>query len=284
MHFEILIEDESGRIAVDTVLERILGKNDAPHSWRTHGYKGLGRIPKTLHGKTDPTKRLLLNHLPRLLRGYGKSLDDSAAVIVVVDLDDRDCIAFKQELLEVLNACDPTERLVPYRHRGKRSMALGRSRRREGGLSPREGFGPECLPAGRHMRHVGGSRRCRSRGRGGGAREGGLAGPGRGEMRVGAEDRAAHGTGPEPVAELPGVPRRRAAPGGRLLNAPLGGNDHDGARTSVPPPNARWRGSTRIGHDGAAWRPGRRRRALPRRRATVGAPMRPGAADRKGRT
>ena len=107
MHFEILVEDASGRIAVDTVLEKILGANGAPHSWRTHGYKGLGRIPKTLHGKTDPTKRILLDRLPRLLRGYGKSLDDSAAVVVVVDLDNRDCMAFKRELLAVLNACDP---------------------------------------------------------------------------------------------------------------------------------------------------------------------------------
>ena len=107
MHFELLVEDESGRIVVDAILERILGANGAPHSWRTHGYKGLGRIPKNLHGKTGPTKRLLLDSLPRLLRGYGKSLDDSAAVIVVVDLDDQDCIAFKRELLEVLNACDP---------------------------------------------------------------------------------------------------------------------------------------------------------------------------------
>ena len=107
MHFELLIEDASGRIAVDAVLEKILGANGAPHSWRTHGYKGLGRIPKTLHGKTDPTKRILLDRLPNLLRGYGKSLPTSAAVVVVVDLDDRDCLAFKQELCAVLNACNP---------------------------------------------------------------------------------------------------------------------------------------------------------------------------------
>ena len=107
MHFELLIEDASGRIAVDAVLEKILGANGANHSWRTHGYKGSERIPKSLRGKTDPKKRLLLNQLPRLLQGYGKSLDDSAAVVVVVDLDDRDCLAFKRELLAVLNACDP---------------------------------------------------------------------------------------------------------------------------------------------------------------------------------
>ena len=31
----------------------------------------------------------------------------SSAVIVVVDLDDRDCMAFKQELLDVLRVCNP---------------------------------------------------------------------------------------------------------------------------------------------------------------------------------
>ena len=107
MHFELLVEDESGRITVDGVLEKILGKNGARHSWRTHGYRGLGRIPRDLRGKTDPAKRILLDRLPNLLRGYGRSLDDSAAVVVVVDLDDRDCMAFKRELLDVLNACDP---------------------------------------------------------------------------------------------------------------------------------------------------------------------------------
>ena len=124
-------------------------------------------------------------------------------------------------------------------------MALGRSRRREGSLPPREGFGPGCLPARRHMRHMGGSRRRRSRGRCGGPRKSRLAGLGRGEMRMGAKDRPPHGPGPQPVAELPGVPRRRAAPGGRLLNAPFGGNDHAGARTSAPPPSARSRPTLR---------------------------------------
>ena len=108
MHFEFLIEDQSGSIAVDAVLGKILGRNGARHSWRVHGYKGAGHIPKGLHGKTDPAKRILLDQLRRLLRGYGKSLDTSAeVVVVVVDLDDRDCMAFKRELLAVLNACDP---------------------------------------------------------------------------------------------------------------------------------------------------------------------------------
>ena len=107
MHFEVLVEDQSGSIAVDAVLGKILGRNEALHSWKVHGYKGSGHIPKGLRGKTDPAKRILLDRLPKLLRGYGKSLDASSAVVVVVDLDDRDCMAFKRELLAVLNACRP---------------------------------------------------------------------------------------------------------------------------------------------------------------------------------
>ena len=107
MHFEILVEDKSGSIAVDGVLEKILGPNGADHSWKTHPYKGVGDLPKNLHGKTDPAKRILLDRLPKLLHGYGKKRDDSMAVVVVVDLDNRDCMAFKQELLAVLSACNP---------------------------------------------------------------------------------------------------------------------------------------------------------------------------------
>ena len=107
MHFEVLAEDKSGRIALDVILEKILGANGPVHSWRIHPYKGSGHIPQDLREVTDPSKRILLDQLPRLLRGYGRSLQPSAAVIVVVDLDDRDCTEFKQELLDVLNVCNP---------------------------------------------------------------------------------------------------------------------------------------------------------------------------------
>ncbi len=108
MHFEVLSEDRSGSPALDIILEKILGPNGSDHSWRIHPYKGVGHVPRNLNASADPAKRLLLNNLPRLLRGYGKSFQRSpGAVIVVVDLDDRDCIAFKRELLDILGACDP---------------------------------------------------------------------------------------------------------------------------------------------------------------------------------
>jgi len=108
MHFEILVEDASGKIALESILKKILDPNEQEHTYRIISYKGIGRIPKDLRGTTDPQKRILLDRLPKLLRGYGKSLQDfSAAVIVVVDLDDKNCLMFKQEMIDILNACNP---------------------------------------------------------------------------------------------------------------------------------------------------------------------------------
>ena len=108
MHFEVLVEDASGELLLGALLPKILGKYGNPHTWRTHAYKGIGRIPRGLRGKADPWKRIILDQLPRILAGYGKSLQGTgSAVVVVVDLDDRDCVAFKQELLEIHRRCRP---------------------------------------------------------------------------------------------------------------------------------------------------------------------------------
>ncbi|GBE35483.1 hypothetical protein BMS3Bbin06_02024 [bacterium BMS3Bbin06] len=108
MHFEILVEDASGKIALESILEKILGPNGQDHTYKIISYKGIGRIPKGLRRTTDPRKRILLDRLPKLLRGYGKSLQDfPVAVVVVVDLDNKDCLVFKQEMLDILNACNP---------------------------------------------------------------------------------------------------------------------------------------------------------------------------------
>ena len=113
MHFEVLAEDKSGSIALDILLAKILVANGADHSWKLHPYKGIGRIPKNLQVAPNPGMQFLLHHLPALLRGYGQSLPTAhACVVVVVDLDDNDCMALKQELLRVLNACNPRPRTL----------------------------------------------------------------------------------------------------------------------------------------------------------------------------
>lgn len=107
VHFEILVEDVSGKKALETLVPKIIENN---HTFKIHAYKGIGSIPRNLKNVPDPSKRILLNNLPRLLNGYGKTFEEypkgyRAVVIVVCDLDDRDRNKFLQELNEVLNTC-----------------------------------------------------------------------------------------------------------------------------------------------------------------------------------
>ena len=54
MHYEVLVEDKSGSIALDIALAKILGPNHSRHSWRVRPYKGLGRIPENLDAAANP--------------------------------------------------------------------------------------------------------------------------------------------------------------------------------------------------------------------------------------
>ncbi len=114
MHFEILVEDASGKIALEQIVPKILGQNTA-HSFRIHAYKGIGRLPSGLKPNTEPCKRILLDQLPRILRGYGKSLipREQHAVIVVVDLDSKNCLEFKKDLVDLAKNCNPSPKRKP---------------------------------------------------------------------------------------------------------------------------------------------------------------------------
>ncbi|MBF0144040.1 MAG: DUF4276 family protein [Magnetococcales bacterium] len=112
MHFEILVEDQSGQKALEILVPKIVGEEgvDGEHTFFVHSYKGLGRIPKDLKGTTDPEKRILLDRLPKLLRGYAETFrgygkNYRAIVVVVCDLDDRALSGFLGELGQVSAAC-----------------------------------------------------------------------------------------------------------------------------------------------------------------------------------
>ena len=109
MHFEVLVEDQSGKKALDILIPKIIGNQ---HTCRVIAYRGIGRIPRNLKSGTEANKRILLDRLPSLLRGYGKTFADyppnyPAVVILVCDLDDKCLKTFRQELFTVLNACNP---------------------------------------------------------------------------------------------------------------------------------------------------------------------------------
>ena len=105
MHFEILIEDKSGEQALTHLLPKII-----PHiSYRMHSYKGIGGVPTGLKTHKNAKSAQLLNDLPRILRGYGKTYCGNAqcAVIIVCDLDDKNEEEFRRQLTEIHNNCTP---------------------------------------------------------------------------------------------------------------------------------------------------------------------------------
>lgn len=109
MHFEILVEDPSGKKALEILIPKILGDQ---HTFNIHPYKGIGHIPKNLKKTPDPKNRMLLSLLPSLLQAHGKTFNNypenyAAALIVICDLDNKCLKSFRNELFSILNACNP---------------------------------------------------------------------------------------------------------------------------------------------------------------------------------
>jgi hypothetical protein len=110
MHFEILIEDLSGKTALEILIPKIISTE--LHTFAIHHYKGVGRIPKDLKSVSEARKRILLEQLPRLIQGYGQTFsqypsDYPAVLIVICDIDDRCLMTFRKELLELVDRCNP---------------------------------------------------------------------------------------------------------------------------------------------------------------------------------
>jgi hypothetical protein len=104
MHFEILVEDQSGKVALDVLVSKIIGNN---HTFKITPFKGVGHIPKNMTSAINANNCLLLNNLRSLLAAYGKWPPGYAAVIVVCDLDDKCLKSFRSELIKLLDTCNP---------------------------------------------------------------------------------------------------------------------------------------------------------------------------------
>lgn len=97
MHFQFLIEDQSGAKLIDILMQRILGdRTDVTFNCKPfHGIGGF--TPKNTVKDTKTGK--LLNDLATYLRGFNKSLQGiEAAIIVVLDNDARDTEKFRTEM------------------------------------------------------------------------------------------------------------------------------------------------------------------------------------------
>jgi hypothetical protein len=109
VHLEILIEDLSGKKSLEALIPKLTNAED---TFRIHPYKGIGRIPRNMKDPEDASRRILLDNLPKLLKGYGRTFNgypptSPAAVVLVCDLDDRPFHVFLKELNGILDACNP---------------------------------------------------------------------------------------------------------------------------------------------------------------------------------
>ena len=107
MHFEILVEDISGKKVLDNLVPRLINDND---TFRVISFKGIGHFPKNGTTGIAILTQKLLNDLPKLLVSYAKTWQTQkkeAVVIVVCDLDDKCLKQFRNELITLLNNCNP---------------------------------------------------------------------------------------------------------------------------------------------------------------------------------
>lgn len=111
MHFEILVEGQSDVIALSILMSKIVGEYRNPHTWKIHKHRGIGKIPDNPTEKPTKNDPTLLHNLPAKLRAYGAVENPDLVVVVLVDNDGKDdCVAFKNELVALLNHCDKKPR------------------------------------------------------------------------------------------------------------------------------------------------------------------------------
>ena len=104
MRLHILVEGRAEEAFLKQWLPRFLPE----HSFIVIPHQGKGRLSANPKKKPDPKQRGLLDQLPAKLRGFGKSLKtDTDRVVVLVDLDDQNCLDLKSRLKLLLAYCDP---------------------------------------------------------------------------------------------------------------------------------------------------------------------------------
>lgn len=100
MHFQFLVEDRSSTELINILMDNIVSSN--PNiTFNCKGFRGIGGFTKKNTVKETKTGKLL-NDLATYLRGFNRSLQGiPAAIIVVLDNDDRNVEIFREELESV---------------------------------------------------------------------------------------------------------------------------------------------------------------------------------------
>ncbi|WP_026759812.1 DUF4276 family protein [Selenomonas ruminantium] len=102
MYFQFLIEDKSGKVLVEKIMDKLC-EVESNLFYECKYFHGIGGFTKKNTVKETKTGKLL-NDLATYLRGFDKSLKfmpDGAAVFVVLDNDTRETEVFRNELEQV---------------------------------------------------------------------------------------------------------------------------------------------------------------------------------------
>jgi hypothetical protein len=102
------MEDQSSSKAMKILIPKLLGNNV---TFKVHPYKGLGHIPKDLKPKSNASKKILLDQLPKILNGYGSS-NYNGIIVIICDLDNKDEEEFLAELDRVVQACETAPPII----------------------------------------------------------------------------------------------------------------------------------------------------------------------------
>jgi hypothetical protein len=103
MFIEVLTEGASDVPVVREVLMRRFGL-DEHVDFRIHAHRGRGKLPANPLARPDPKHRGLFDQLPAKLRGFGKYMNGDCLVLVLVDVDDDDCVQLLNDLTTLLNS------------------------------------------------------------------------------------------------------------------------------------------------------------------------------------
>lgn len=103
MYFQFLIEDSSTEILIGHVMSKLQDKYpDKQIEFNTKSFSGIGHL-RTTGNLMERKGGNLLNNLHIYLRGFDKSLSsmEHAAIIVVLDNDQREIETFRHDLEQV---------------------------------------------------------------------------------------------------------------------------------------------------------------------------------------
>ena len=102
-YIEILVEDKSGGILVEQVLDKFI-KDKQNIAYRIHSFKGIGKIPLKANRVSQIKTKRLLTDLPMYLKGmdsFLKNMPGKKAIFVILDSDDEDCAEMKHRLMQM---------------------------------------------------------------------------------------------------------------------------------------------------------------------------------------